>query len=592
MCRYQRSMKIIHHLPIAIALAALAPSACTSSFPAGIDYSASGGTGLSGGGGGDSGRGGSADAAGVATGGAPATGGVAGAIGADSGGASSAGGIAGVGTGGVAGAIGADSGGAPATGGSAGGTGVSAAGGVPAVGGTATVGAGGVGGAVAFDASLDGPTACVPSGRSSPLAMLPTSNEIGTWALSAAPAAINQEADFYAKIDGAAVGYIDRGWVRSAYATYQQRGSSIDVAVHDMGTPDNAQTIFQVKLPVSRIQISGLSNAVVDTGVYGAYSAYAWSGQYLIEVSMYERSDSALGHVETFVLDILNRGCAVGTDAGAAPDAPPATPAFTSVTAQYGAACGLRTDGTIACWGSHAPAAPPTGDFTSVSLGGWPCAVRADTTALCWDPSSGDVFGTGADGGTMVGFATPPGSYLAVSVGYAGVCGLLFDGTVTCWGPCSNVELPPAGRFASISFGSSWACGVKSDGTVACWNECSAPGIPQAPDGKYISVSVGVNAACGVKDDGTLACWGNGAATSPPAGTFLSVSTGSDYACGVKTDGTLACWGDNSYGRATPPSGTFASISAGYEFGCGVRSNGSLACWGNNASGEATPPAH
>lgn len=257
-------MKTVHYLPIAMAIATLAPSACTGSFPAGIDYSASGG---SGGGGGDSGMGGVGDAAGVATGGTVAAGGTAGNM----------------------------------TGGS---------------------------------------TGCVPAGKTSPLAMLPASNEIGIWALSAVPVSVNNDTDLYGMIDGAAPKYIDRGWVRSAYATYQQRsgGSTTEVAIHDMGTKENADTLFKVDLPVSRFELG--PNAEVDMGESPSYVAHGWTGQYYIEVALDDRSDAALASVKAFILTILDRVCTVGTDAGSPPDAPPASPAFKMVSAGVGAACG------------------------------------------------------------------------------------------------------------------------------------------------------------------------------------------------------------------------------------------------------------
>jgi hypothetical protein len=509
-------MKTLHTLPIAIVVALLNGSACTSAFSAGTDYGFS----------------------------------------ADSG--PTAGGGAGTGTGGILGGI---------------------------------------------DASLGGTagstTGCVSTGSLSPLAMLPADNQIAAWARSGTPVQVGgADAALYNMIDGAAPLYLDRGWVRSAYATYQQSGSTIQVAIYDMGNAENAQGLFAFEMPVSRIQINNLPTAVVEMGLPTAYRSYAWNGQYVIEISIDDHSNAALTYIEMFALNILKGGCTAATDAGGAPDlapdAAPATLAFASVTAGYGAACGVKTDGTIVCWGTRAPAKPPVGSFTSVSLGGWPCGVKTDGTIVCWDSFSGELFGTVADGGMPVGFPTPPGSYTSVSVGYARVCAVKDDDTIVCWGvACSNVEAPPAGSFASVSSGDSWVCGVKTDGSVACWNQCLMPGIPAPASGTFTSVSVGVGFACGVRTDGSIACWGNnfyGEAT-PPAGTFRSVSAGNQYACGVKTDGTIACWGDNTYGRATPPSGTFASIGAGYEFACGVTTDGTLACWGNNSSGEATPPA-
>jgi len=62
-------------------------------------------------------------------------------------------------------------------------------------------------------------------------------------------------------------------------------------------------------------------------GLSITYSTYAWSGQYVVEVSIEGRSDASLTSIETFTLSILNRGCTAGTDAGVVPDlAPDLTP--------------------------------------------------------------------------------------------------------------------------------------------------------------------------------------------------------------------------------------------------------------------------
>ena len=49
--------------------------------------------------------------------------------------------------------------------------------------------------------------------------------------------------------------------------------------------------------------------------------------------------------------------------------------------------CGVRTDGSVACWGldSFGEATPPEGEFVSVSAG-WrhTCGVRTDGAAACW----------------------------------------------------------------------------------------------------------------------------------------------------------------------------------------------------------------
>jgi hypothetical protein len=153
-------------------------------------------------------------------------------------------------------------------------------------------------------------------GTLSPLTMLPVSNEIGTFALAGAPAVVSNDTALYNQIDGAAPKYIDRGWVSSVYATYQQGGTSVQVAIHNMGTPDNAANLWNYEKPASYIYIDNNQYAVVDMGLSAAYATYAYTKNYVIEVSISDRSDSALIYVETFTMNILNQGSAAPPSLG------------------------------------------------------------------------------------------------------------------------------------------------------------------------------------------------------------------------------------------------------------------------------------
>jgi hypothetical protein len=168
---------------------------------------------------------------------------------------------------------------------------------------------------VVLVAALAG-SACSDKDPCSALSRLPSNNEIGTWTISEGPTVVNTDVGLYAQIDGAAPKYIDRGWKSSVYATYQQGGGSIQVNIHDMGTPGNAEGIFTTYLPPARIEFSYTDdsdpggrrpNAVVDMGLPAAYQATAFTDHYYVEVDIDDRSDAALIYVRTFALQIINR---------------------------------------------------------------------------------------------------------------------------------------------------------------------------------------------------------------------------------------------------------------------------------------------
>ena len=111
-------------------------------------------------------------------------------------------------------------------------------------------------------------------------------------------------------------------------------------------------------------------------------------------------------------------------------------------------ACGLRTDGTVACWGF-------TGDWVSI-----------DEDRSRYEARLGNV-------------KTPEGTFTAVHhSNWATVCGLRTDGTITCWGDneSSAVADTPSGAFTSLTVFLGDVCGLRPEGTVACSGDDGLPG--------------------------------------------------------------------------------------------------------------------
>ena len=239
----------------------------------------------------------------------------------------------------------------------------------------------------------------------------------------------------------------------------------------------------------------------------------------------------------------------------------------------YEHACGVKTDGTITCWGEEefGRTIAPAGKFVSVGAGGYhTCGVRADGTIACW-------------GRNNYGQSSPPsGKFVSVSAGPHHTCGVRADGTIACWGYNPSGEAsPPSGKFVTISAGWEHTCGVTTHGFVACWG-LNYSGTASPPSGEFITVSAGTQHTCGVKADGTIACWGynySGEA-SPPSGKFVSVGAGYEHTCGVTTHGSVACWGDD---HVSTPVGEFVSVSVGNSLSCGVKTDGSFMCWGGDS---------
>lgn len=198
-------------------------------------------------------------------------------------------------------------------------------------------------------------------------------------------------------------------------------------------------------------------------------------------------------------------------------------------------------------------ATPPSGTFRAVSAGSaHSCGVRTDGSITCWGNTA-----LWEESKKLDVIAGPPsGIFRSIS----DTCAVSIDGSIACWG-LNHVgqAMPPAGAFRSID-SRIGHCGVKDDGFLACWGE--SVDAPPSGDatlrslGPVRSVSASLGTACAVRNDGTLTCWGRGYSTGaikPPAGTFRSVSMGEMHACAVKTDGFVHCWGRSRWSENMPP---------------------------------------
>ncbi len=123
-------------------------------------------------------------------------------------------------------------------------------------------------------------------------------------------------------------------------------------------------------------------------------------------------------------------------------------------------ACGIVVDDLSAiCIGDDYEAYLERGEFTAISSGATHhCGLRSDGTVRCW-------------GDNPDGRASPPtGSFIAVSAGYRHSCGISADNTVACWGDNSDGQATaPDGLYSAVSAGGNLSCGIRSDGDHNCW---------------------------------------------------------------------------------------------------------------------------
>lgn len=261
-------------------------------------------------------------------------------------------------------------------------------------------------------------------------------------------------------------------------------------------------------------------------------------------------------------------------------------PVFTQLSANDSHVCGLRSDGSVACWGllqggaGNVPAIP----FKQIAIGAdHGCGIRhADSGITCW--------GSNAAGATTA----PAGSFKSIAAGGYSTCAVASDGTLSCWGIGGfGTELvPPPGTYRYVGAGSvvSRICAIRTDGEAVCFGPSTGDGTTP-PASSFETVASGLFESCGIAPGGYMACWDRDfRQASPPAGTFRAVALGWVSGCAIRTDGTLACWGENNGGETSPPSGSYKVLAVGSDFGCAIRNDDRVVCWGSNEYGQATPP--
>lgn len=229
--------------------------------------------------------------------------------------------------------------------------------------------------------------------------------------------------------------------------------------------------------------------------------------------------------------------------------ATPPAGAFSALSSGNEGSCAiLSADQTVACWGNqhaYSPLVAPAGQFSQLSIGGaHACGIKTDGSVFCWGQNNyGQI-------------TTPAGTFTQISAGGLFTCGLRSDETITCWGQSYNGSLSaPAGTFTKVRSGRVYhSCAIRTDGTLACWGN-NAYGQATPPSGQFLDVTVNEYSSCGIRADGSAVCWGQlyAGLNAPPAGPFVKINSGPFHFCAVRADGSAACRGTNTVGECIVP---------------------------------------
>ena len=355
-----------------------------------------------------------------------------------------------------------------------------------------------------------------------------------------------------------------------------------------------------------------------------------------------------------------------------------ASPAV-DVAVGNGFSCILREEGTVACWGKNdlgqlgsgrgATLSTPTAVVTQVggealdglvqidATGSAACALREDGSVWCWGSNASGQLGQPAslDSSRIARQVDGVSNAERVAVGENHACALLEDATLRCWSasPSSSIlgagnsntktvalPLDPSGSGVAFSGVTDVACGdyqtcaIDEAGHGYCWGmqNYGEVGVGDFGYSYYIPTQVSLGAkveqvaagwatTCWSHADGGLTCHGRGPfgpEVDPATQNYLPVSmpvpddpeTGDPLSvaelavdgsvrCLLTEEGSVWCWGENYYGQLGNDTKEQSSvlvkveglshivaIDAGYSHACAVDEDGRVYCWGNNASGE------
>jgi alpha-tubulin suppressor-like RCC1 family protein len=189
--------------------------------------------------------------------------------------------------------------------------------------------------------------------------------------------------------------------------------------------------------------------------------------------------------------------------------------------------------------------------------------LRTDGTLACWGSND---FGESA---------APSGKFIDIAAGDHHACAVGPDGSVSCWGDNRRLQCrPPAGKFRQVSAGRDHSCAIAADSTITCWGGWRAPDAPSEP---------------GAKPANTAPAYWKAYAR---AGSFAQVSSYGQGNCAIALDGSWHAWDIyfSNEGTTDGEPGDHCQVSGGTGHGCILKCNGEILCWGGWEYKQLLPP--
>ena len=256
--------------------------------------------------------------------------------------------------------------------------------------------------------------------------------------------------------------------------------------------------------------------------------------------------------------------------------------------------CGLRSDGSVTCWGEtyytgepSEGATEPVDGATALSGSWWQVCASYDAEDVACARTPWDLHHPGLTG---------------IEASYPGVCAWDAEGSFTCLAGVGGegwlVEDAPRAAVERISLAYDFGCALLKDSSLACWGVNHGIDISPPEGTGWLAVQTSLYSACAAHEDGGVLCWGedplgNDFADVPTTGRFVSLHGGANQICGLDEAGALSCWsGDETYGDAPEVAEGFRMVDSSGGHSCAVTRGGELLCWGTDEHAESTVPSY
>lgn len=314
-------------------------------------------------------------------------------------------------------------------------------------------------------------------------------------------------------------------------------------------------------------------------------------------------------------------GCTVDTDQLTGPVYPPS---YQTLEAGVLHNCGLRTDGSVSCWGpnpvtkssesltSHVTP-PEDDDFEAISASSYGnCGLHADQTVSCWGYAS--FFGN------MPSMEAPDGEFEQIDAGSQFVCGITVDETVRCFEQEENEEFefdtddvlddPSGESIEDVLVTDLWnqlvvrldnedvynvSYETEDDNGDVVFEFEAEPFLDDDPDEVFLQLDAGREAICGTNGLDQGVC-------HLPLGKYERTSTndvkktvaGAWHGCSLFEDGSITCLGPGADNEETawydldrdeteldaPADKEFTKLTTGATHSCGITDEDLVRCWG------------